>query len=212
MDARALHGPDEAGDQPEPGIIVWDDLIRRAYPMTEGPPPVLIHPSRARFLTCDLCPVQHARDLIAEWHSRLPKTQRGPWQYAMRAHYHGFTYAVALWHNPSARMLPQHWLELRRMAVSEDAPHCTASWFIGAMTRWFREHCPERERLLSYQDLDVHKGTIYKAANWHVAHTSKPRVRDRSGIRAGTKGRMYRSNLNGVAPDGAGKARWEYEL
>lgn len=108
-------------------------------------------------------------------------------------------------------MLPAHWLELRRMAVSGDAPHCTASWFLGQMRKWFLHNVPERERLISYQDTGVHTGTIYKAAGWEPAHHAKPRSRDRSKPRVGTR-RDYRSNLNGSEPDGAGKIRWEKSL
>lgn len=117
---------------------------------------------------------------------------------AFCAHHGGYIYAVALWHNPSARMLPAHWLELRRMAVAADAPHCTASWFLGRMTRYFAVTCPERERLISYQDTAVHKGTIYLAAGWQRAYVAKPRLRDRSKARICTR-RDYRSNQIGRA-------------
>jgi hypothetical protein len=79
------------------------------------------------------------------------------------------------------------------------------------MVRYFQKTCPEREKAISYQDLDVHTGTIYKAAGWGVEYISKARIRDRSKPRAGT-GRMYRSNKNGIAPDAAGKARWAKKL
>ena len=55
------------------------------------------------------------------------------------------------------------------------------------------------------------RGTIYRAAGWTVGAISKPRVRDRSKPRVGTR-RAYRSNLNGPASDGAGKIRWEKEV
>jgi hypothetical protein len=130
---------------------------------------------------------------------------------AYRAAFDGVTYAVALWNSPSARTLAGECIELRRMAVSEDAPHCTASRFLGEMVKRLRVEFPQYERAISYQDLAVHQGTIYKAAGWTLAYTSKPRQRDRTGTRAGTK-RMYRWNLNGAEPDNAGKARWEVEL
>jgi len=126
---------------------------------------------------------------------------------AYRAAYGGVTYAVALWNTPSARTLPSGLLELRRMAVADDAPHCTASRFLAEMAKRIRKEFPDYTKLISYQDVEVHSGTIYRAAGWTLEHTSKPRQRDRSGRRAGT-GRMYRWNLNGVAPDGAPKARW----
>jgi hypothetical protein len=82
---------------------------------------------------------------------------------------------------------------------------------LSRMRRWFQRECPERERLISYQDCAVHTGTIYKAAGWERAYVAKPRVRDRSKARVGTR-RDYRSNLNGIAVDGAAKVRWEIGL
>lgn len=184
-------------------------LERVAYPLWSEAASEL-RPSKATQLELEVCTVAHARMLISLWHSRLPRTQRGPWKLAMHAFYGSTTYAVALWHNPSARMLPQNWLELRRMAVASDAPHCTASWFLRAMEKWIRRHYPECERLISYQDTEVHRGTIYRAAGWQSGAIQKPRVRDRSKPRP--SGRMYRWNLNGVSADGAGKVRWECSL
>jgi len=149
--------------------------------------------------------------LVRAWHSRLPNCQRGPWMYAFHAHYDGVTYAVALWNSPSARTLPCHWIELRRMACSSDAPRNTASRFLAWMVRHIRRAHPKHERAISYQDTAVHSGTIYKASGWTVDHVSAPRVRDRSGLRTGTD-RLYRSNLNGADPDASAKARWSIKL
>ncbi len=171
----------------------------------------ITEPTSVRELSLERCAIDVARRLNAAWHSRLPETQTGPWQFAFAAHKDGCIYGVALWHNPSARGLPSHWLELRRLAISDDAPHCTASWMLAQMTRWFARVCPERERLISYQDCAVHRGTIYRAAGWEVAYIAKPRLRDRSKPRVGTR-RDYRSNLNGLAVDGAAKVRWEKGL
>lgn len=190
-------------------ISLQPDPARLAYPLDQpgiGPPP-----ATARRLTVDLCPTGHARLLVALWHSRLPETQRGPWQHAFRAHANGLTYAVALWHNPSSPGLPHHWAELRRMAVAPDAPHCTASFFLARMADWYRHNEPEHERLISYQDTEVHQGTIYKAAGWTAAHYQPPRVRDRSKPRRGT-GRAYRRADVNPAAEASGKIRWEYAI
>lgn len=168
-------------------------------------------PARASMITVEPCLVEVARGGIAAWHSRLPKTQTGPWKLAFAAHYQHTCFGVALWHNPSARGLPQDWLELRRLAVAPDAPHCTASRMLGQMAKWIRREMPEVPMLLSYQDCDVHTGTIYRAAGWYPAHLAKGRVRDRSKPRVGTR-RDYRSNLNGGSPDGAAKVRWQLAL
>lgn len=167
-------------------------------------------PHSARDLSLVKVTPGEARRYVALWHSRLPDTQRGPWMLAFAAKCGDDAYAGALWHNPSARGLPQDWLELRRLACSPDAPHCTASWMLAAMAKWIKANMPT-PRLISYQDTAVHKGTIYKAAGWTDAYVSQPRTRDRSSRRAGTT-RAYRTNLNGEAPATAAKVRWEKVL
>jgi hypothetical protein len=79
------------------------------------------------------------------------------------------------------------------------------------MVRFFRHHYPEREKCISYQDLAVHTGTIYKAAGWSVEYIGKPRIRDRGLSYHGGK-RWSRVGINGTAPDQAGKARWAISL
>ena len=185
------------------------DANRVEYPLLVQP--IHVKDPKARDLETIRCSVGHAVTLTRTWHSRLPKTQDGPWQFAFKAHYQGFTYAVALWHNPSARTLPGHWLELRRMACAPDAPRYTASRMLGAMVRFFEKEYPEREKCISYQDIEVHTGTIYKASNWIPEYFSRPRRRDRSKPRIGTT-RNYRSDLNSPRVASAGKIRWAYYL
>lgn len=181
---------------------------RRMFPLFHDeaqPPP------KATMLVVSPCDIEFARAAIWAWHSRLPDTQRGPWTLAFAAHYEHTCFGAALWHNPSARMLPSDWMELRRLAVAPDAPHCTASRMLGQMVRFIRRNMPWVPMLLSYQDMDVHTGTIYRAAGWYPAHESKRRTRDRTKARVGTR-RNYRSNLNGNATDSAPKVRWQLEL
>ena len=166
---------------------------------------------RARHLKFYRCDSSIAVQLCRAWHSRLPNTQDGPWQFAFVAEYHGLAYGAALWNTPSGRCLPQHWIELRRMVVSNDAPKFSASRFLGWMVRYFKAKCPGRERCISYQDTAAHDGTMYLAAGWSRGCISKPRVRDRSGNRKGTR-RKYRWNINGAEADASAKVRWEKEL
>lgn len=179
-------------------------------PLFSGLSPIRIC-QRARELIFEPCESEHAVELVRLWHSRLPNCQSGPWQYAFRAHLDDVTYAVALWNNPSARTLPSHWLELRRMACSPDAPRNTCSRFLAYMVSYFKRICPERDKCISYQDKAVHLGTIYKASGWTPEFESEPRVRDRSKARAGTR-RDYRSSINGASADHAGKVRWAIAL
>lgn len=154
-----------------------------------------------------LCHTHTAVDFVRQHHSRLPNVQLSPWKYAFMALVGDKMVAAALWNNPSARCLPGHWAELRRLACSPEAPRNTCSAFLGYMIRWLKKNHPEHQKAISYQDLDVHQGTIYKAAGWTVEYVSKRRTRDRSKPRKGTE-RAYRSNLNGVLVDSAPKARW----
>lgn len=186
---------------------------RVAYPLFQAEdggstPTLALHARQLRF---ERCAASHAVPLVRLWHSRLPNTQRGPWQFAYRASYGDVTYAVALWHNPSARTLPAHWVELRRMACAPDAPRNTASRFLAWMVRDLRKFHPERKHCISYQDTSVHSGGIYRAAGWMAEYTAQPRIRDRSKARAGTT-RLYRTNLNGVEADAAQKIRWGMDL
>jgi hypothetical protein len=189
------------------------DRIRVLHPLFQAEnggssPTSTLH---ARDLRFEPCPKRHAVALVRLWHSRLPECQSGPWTHAFRGHIADRTYVVALWNSPSARCLPHGWRELRRMACAPDAPRNTASRFLAWMVRWFRQNEPHRERLISYQDTEVHSGTIYRAAGWLPAWVTTERIRDRSGNRVGTK-RKYRSNLNGIGPDTVSKIRWEIEL
>ena len=175
------------------------------YPKEVAPPP------KASLLELERCNPQTVRPFIAAWHSRLPKTQVGPWRLAFVAHFGQTCYGAALWHNPSARGLSQEWLELRRLAIPSTAPSCTASWMLGAMRRWISEYMPQVPRLCSYQDTEVHTGTIYRAAGWEPVHISQARQRDRTPLRVGTR-RGYRSDLNGQRASFVAKVRWEVSL
>ena len=172
------------------------DVVRVAYPLfqTEGEGSIPISALQAKDLTFDKCHKQFAVDLVGCWHSRLPNCQSGPWQFAFHAFYNEITFAVALWNNPCTRSLPSHWLELRRMACSPDAPKYTASRFLAWMVRYFRDTQAHRERCISYQDTAVHKGTIYKACGWEIDYIGSTRIRDRSKDRVGTN-RKYRKNM-----------------
>jgi len=184
------------------------DQTRIARPLYFVEHKQAIPPLRARHLALSECEKATAVRLVRLWHSRLPNVQNGPWQFAFSAEAHGIIYAVALWHNPSTRCLPSHWLELRRLACAPDAPRNTCSRFMGWMVRWFAKNHPERERCISYQDTAVHNGTIYRAAGWTEAFVGTERQRDRTGKRAGTN-RSYRTSINGTDPDKSAKVRWE---
>lgn len=145
------------------------------------------------------------KTLNSQWHSRLPKIGNSHFRICYCAQFNNIFYAVAAWSNPVARLLPQlTWLELRRFAIAEDAPRFTASRMLGWMARDINKRFPEVERLISYQDLNVHTGTIYAASNWKRAENFKPCARGGTGW--GNRPRKGRTN-QAVAP----RMRWEFQ-
>lgn len=154
------------------------------------------------------CADETAISLNRLWHSRLPKVLRSnilrcTHKVCYVAENAGIYYAVAIWTSPTAGLLPQcEWLELRRMAIASDAPPNTASRMIGWMVRDIRRRWPCVKKVISYQDCDVHKGTIYKASGWTATVQSKDH-RDR-GLRSGRKRNMSQTT--------ATKQRWERDI
>ncbi len=118
-----------------------------------------------------------------------------------------FFFATAIWTNPIAANLPQHtWLELRRMAIASDAPKNTPSRMLSVMTKLIKRKFPIIERLISYQDIEVHKGTIYKAAGWIKGQEHKGGSWNRPNAKNLSGSPRTRPDLNNaVGP----KIRWE---
>jgi len=129
-----------------------------------------------------------AQELNGLWHSRLPVITHAMDGTCYAAEYGGGYYAVAIWSLPIARgNNGKGWYELRRMAISGDAPKNTASRMLSVMRKMLKRGRPELVALISYQDTEVHRGTIYKAAGWiqdeeraasEVGWNSVSRVRD----------------------------------
>jgi hypothetical protein len=146
------------------------------------------------------------KQLNSQWHSRLPKIGNSHFRVCYAAECSNILYAVAAWSNPVARLLPQReWMELRRFAIAEDAPRFTASRMLGWMRRDILVRFSEVKKLISYQDLSVHSGTIYKASGWTKAKDFKPRARGWIGW--GNRPRKGRTNQS-VSP----RMRWELTL
>lgn len=143
------------------------------------------------------------------WHSRLPKIGCSQGRVFHAAEFEGVIFAVAMWSNPVARLLPQlTWMELRRFAIAHDAPKNTASRMLGWMVNDIRRGFPEVVKLISYQDLATHKGTIYKAAGWHEAKGYKPRAR---GCKP-TAGWASRYRAGRTDQAASSLMRWELDL
>lgn len=140
------------------------------------------------------------KKLVRMWHSTLPIAPPGLRVGFIISAPNGHPVSAAMWGRPVARLEDQvHTLELTRLAHSPHAPRNLGSWSLAKMRKWIIENMPEINRLISYQDADIHHGTIYKADNWrkvyekHGEHTWK----NRPG-RAGTE-RQH-------------KIKWEYTL
>ena len=149
--------------------------------------------------------VQTACALNGKWHSRLPEID---WSNVVRNRYYvcygalfeGQWYAVAIWSSPvNQNFSLEKTLELRRMAINDNAPKNTASRMISMMVKLIKKRFSLIEKLISYQDTEVHNGTIYKASGWHIGNKTKYQPWDRSRDRATSQSR-------------ADKIRWEYIL
>jgi hypothetical protein len=157
--------------------------------------------------------VRRAQKLNQEWHSRLPIYETGSCLNAticFGAIFKNRFYAVAIWSNPVARVLPQkEWLELRRFAISPGAPKNTASRMISIMGKIIKKRFPCVTKLISYQDIEAHLGTIYKASGWIIGakHSGGTWFRPNSQNKSGTP--RNRPDLNKVIGP---KIRWEKDL
>lgn len=117
-------------------------------------------------------PMRRARELNTMWHSMLPRTDLGnllcgTTSVAYAAEHEGSWYAVGIWTQPIIKsMCDGHTIELRRLAITDRAPKNTASRMLRVMTILLRQKWPHINRCISYLAVDVHRGTIYKAAGW----------------------------------------------
>jgi len=140
----------------------------------------------------------HSRFQIIEW-SNVVRNQ----DYACYvAEHNNLYYAVAIWSSPICAHSfknGKEMLELRRMAIADDAPHNTATRMMMVMRQIITKSMPHITTLISYQDTDAHAGTIYKAGGWKaVSKSAQPNW---------TKGRKRNAPQSTSA-----KVRWEYTL
>ena len=151
-----------------------------------------------------------AADLNRQWHSMLPRTDLGNLlcgntSVAYGASYSDDWYGVAIYSQPIIRsMCDGETLELRRLAICDDAPKFTATRMLSQTRKLLRKKWPHLRRIISYQAVDVHAGTIYKADNWQpvgdIVDARPQRLRG-SGQRA-----------TGPLQTHSRKRRWEHSL
>lgn len=165
-------------------------------------------PTSALQLKISKCDVHLACKLNGMWHSRFPRIE---WSNVVRNQYSAcyvaecanLYYAVAIWSSPVAANRLKNGdtaLELRRMAIAPDAPDNTASRMLKIMRLMVAKQMPHITVLLSYQDTEVHKGTIYKASGWKAVACNES-----TDWTTGTRKRNTAQSL-------AAKVRWEYTL
>jgi len=98
-------------------------------------------------------------------------------------------------------------LELRRMAICTEAPKNTASRMLSIMLKLLKKKVPTLKKVISYQDTEVHKGTIYKAAGWHIGRITKSKEIRWGKLNPDGSGRKRNPIITS-----ADKIRWEYDL
>ena len=142
------------------------------------------------------------------WHSRLPiihwsNVVRNTHSICFGAFFRGNVFAVTIWSSPVAQnrfKYGKQVLELRRMAISPNCPKNTATRMLAHDRKWIKDNLLDIALLVSYQDTEVHLGTIYKADNWVAADYTK-------GMNWNTDVRV-----RNVEQSLADKVRWEYKL
>ena len=181
------------------------DSIRVMHPLfqveDDGSTP--ISPLQLNVSECDISTAIALNEL---WHSRLPNVvksniQRTRNNVCFAAYFDNKYYASAIWTDPIARNLNgKLMLELRRLAIANDAPKNTASRVLKLMRLLIKTKFPFIETLISYQDTDVHTGTIYKAAGW--VNTNRSKV-SKTGWNSRDRNKMQATG---------DKIRWEYSM
>ena len=140
------------------------------------------------------------------WHSRLPNIHysnvvRNKKYVCFIFKYREAIIGTAIWSSPVARRLdPITYLELRRMALSNVCPKNTATYTISKMIKKIKIKFPDLTKLISYQDTEVHLGTIYKASNWVKSITNT------GGEWSKPSRKRKKTQTNSP------KIRWEYTL
>jgi len=136
-------------------------------------------PNSPKECKIDIIKPQFASQLNIIWHSRLPQIH---WSNIVRNRYYicyGISYmgiwiGCAIWSSPVNQNFDiVKTLELRRMAMSELCPKNTATYMISKMIKDIEKRLPLVQKLISYQDTEVHLGTIYKASNWFIDAETK---------------------------------------
>lgn len=168
-------------------------------------------PTSALQLRIEEISMRDACRLNKLWHSMLPRTDLGNMlcgnmSVAYAAEFDGRHFAVAIWSQPIIYSIAKggKTIELRRLAISKDAPKNTASRMLAIMRRMIKRKFPQITKAVSYLAVDVHVGTIYKASGWHpVGAVVNARPQRPKGSPQRATGPLQTTSR---------KQRWEIEL
>ena len=76
--------------------------------------------------------------------------------------------------NPKVAYNKKTTIELRRLALINNTPKNTASWFVSKTLKWLEKNT-DLETVISYSDLKQgHEGTVYKALNFSFTGKTAP--------------------------------------
>ena len=178
-----------------------------AVPLIEAGAGVPDSPRAFEFLAVDMWT---AARLNRAWHSMLPRTDVGNLlcgntSAAFAAEYENRYFAVAIFSQPISRHLCDgKTIELRRLAICDVCPKNTATRMLSKCLKLVKAKYPQMVRCVSYQAVDVHAGTIYKAGNWKpVGAVSEARPQRLPGGKQRATGPLQTTSR---------KQRWEIEL
>lgn len=166
-------------------------------------------PTSALQLIIYSCSIETFSKLNSLWHSRMPFIG-GFYGNGMffTAQFNGVYYATAGWSDPvNLQFNGKGVLELRRFAIAPDAPKYSASRLLSIMVRIIKRQRPATTKLISYQDIAAHLGTIYKAQGWTVT--------EKASTHSGWINRGYekgRGRARRVPQSTTPKIRWELDL
>ncbi len=183
------------------------DDARVAFPLFQGEYGGSIPTSALQLHIAKVSP-RLSLKLNALWHSRLPIITFNNiigvgMHICFVAEYANRFYATAIYSAPISRHLNDRaTLELRRLAIAPDAPKNSASRILAITRRLIRKRMPHIKKLISYQDTEVHTGTIYRADGW------TPTILNTGGEWKDCK----RGFKNNKAQTAAPKQRWELIL
>jgi hypothetical protein len=107
------------------------------------------------------------KELIARWHySKSSRSQQQKHVFKLVSRATGALVGVAIYGKPMSRHYKNDVIELRRLALIDDTPRNSESFFIARTLKWLDKNT-DYQYVVSFADPNNgHAGTIYKASNF----------------------------------------------